>query len=138
MSGRRSASFAHATGSASQTHESQLTVIRLMLADRSVRKSRCTEKNYRCRAGSASEAAGALAERCLENLTPANSLRTSADRAAVDEHGTLLARISRCRDFGAYCFFPANYCSRLAMLNTTFTQSVSEPTSSEPSPRREQ
>ncbi|MGA3249479.1 MAG: xanthine dehydrogenase family protein molybdopterin-binding subunit [Paraburkholderia sp.] len=55
----------------------------------------------------------------LENLTAAASSREDfcRTRAAVDEHGTLLALDLELReDFGAYCFFPANYLARVVAM----------------------
>ena len=55
----------------------------------------------------------------LENLTAAASSREDfcRSRAAVDEHGTLLALDLELReDFGAYCFFPANYLARVVAM----------------------
>lgn len=55
----------------------------------------------------------------LENLTAAASSREDfcRTRAAVDEHGTLLALDLEMReDFGAYCFFPANYLARVVAM----------------------
>jgi carbon-monoxide dehydrogenase large subunit len=55
----------------------------------------------------------------LENLTAAANSREDfcRTRAAVDEHGTLLALDLEIReDFGAYCFFPANYLARVVAM----------------------
>jgi aerobic carbon-monoxide dehydrogenase large subunit len=55
----------------------------------------------------------------LENLTAAANSREDfcRTRAAVDEHGTLLALDLEMReDFGAYCFFPANYLARVVAM----------------------
>jgi carbon-monoxide dehydrogenase large subunit len=55
----------------------------------------------------------------LENLTAAANSREDfcRTRAAVDEHGTLLALDLELReDFGAYCFFPANYLARVVAM----------------------
>jgi carbon-monoxide dehydrogenase large subunit len=55
----------------------------------------------------------------LENLTAAANSREDfcRTRAAVDEHGTLLALHLELReDFGAYCFFPANYLARVVAM----------------------
>ena len=55
----------------------------------------------------------------LENLTAAAASREDCcrTRAAVDEHGTLLALALEMRqDFGAYCFFPANYLARVVAM----------------------
>jgi carbon-monoxide dehydrogenase large subunit len=55
----------------------------------------------------------------LENLTAAANSREDfcRTRAAVDEHGTLLALDLEMReDFGAYCFFPANYLTRVVAM----------------------
>jgi carbon-monoxide dehydrogenase large subunit len=55
----------------------------------------------------------------LENLTAAANSREDycLTRAAVDEHGTLLALDLELReDFGAYCFFPANYLARVVAM----------------------
>lgn len=55
----------------------------------------------------------------LENLTAAANSREDfcRTRAAVDEHGTLLALELEIReDFGAYCFFPANYLARVVAM----------------------
>jgi carbon-monoxide dehydrogenase large subunit len=55
----------------------------------------------------------------LENLTAAANSREDfcRTRAAVDQHGTLLALDLELReDFGAYCFFPANYLARVVAM----------------------
>ncbi|MBB5459942.1 xanthine dehydrogenase family protein molybdopterin-binding subunit [Paraburkholderia sp. Cpub6] len=55
----------------------------------------------------------------LENLTAAANSREDfcRTRAAVDERGTLLALELELReDFGAYCFFPANYLARVVAM----------------------
>jgi carbon-monoxide dehydrogenase large subunit len=55
----------------------------------------------------------------LENLTAAANSREDfcRTRASVDEHGTLLALDLEIReDFGAYCFFPANYLARVVAM----------------------
>jgi carbon-monoxide dehydrogenase large subunit len=55
----------------------------------------------------------------LENLTAAANSREDfcRTRAAIDEHGTLLALDLEIReDFGAYCFFPANYLVRVVAM----------------------
>jgi len=55
----------------------------------------------------------------LENLTAAANSREDfcRTRAAVDEHGTLLAlELEMREDFGAYCFFPANYLARVVAM----------------------
>ncbi|MBC8728799.1 xanthine dehydrogenase family protein molybdopterin-binding subunit [Paraburkholderia sp. UCT2] len=55
----------------------------------------------------------------LENLTAAANSREDfcRTRAAVDERGTLLALELELReDFGAYCFFPANYLARVIAM----------------------
>ncbi|MFP3569598.1 xanthine dehydrogenase family protein molybdopterin-binding subunit [Paraburkholderia sp. SIMBA_030] len=55
----------------------------------------------------------------IENLTAAANSREDfcRTRAAVDEHGTLLALDLEIReDFGAYCFFPANYLARVVAM----------------------
>ncbi|WOD13607.1 xanthine dehydrogenase family protein molybdopterin-binding subunit [Paraburkholderia kirstenboschensis] len=55
----------------------------------------------------------------LENLTASANSREDfcRTRAAVDEHGTLLALDLEIReDFGAYCFFPANYLARVVAM----------------------
>jgi aerobic carbon-monoxide dehydrogenase large subunit len=55
----------------------------------------------------------------LENLSAAANSREDfcRTRAAVDEHGTLLALTLEMReDFGAYCFFPANYLARVVAM----------------------
>jgi carbon-monoxide dehydrogenase large subunit len=55
----------------------------------------------------------------LENLTAAANAREDfcRTRAAVDEHGTLLAlELEMREDFGAYCFFPANYLARVVAM----------------------
>jgi carbon-monoxide dehydrogenase large subunit len=55
----------------------------------------------------------------LENLTAAANSREDfcRTRAAVDEQGTLLALELELReDFGAYCFFPANYLARVVAM----------------------
>ncbi len=51
-----------------------------------------------------------------ENLVASAHAREDAcrTRAAVDEHGRLLAlELSIAEDFGAYCFYPANYIARV-------------------------
>ncbi|HTH62646.1 MAG TPA: xanthine dehydrogenase family protein molybdopterin-binding subunit [Paraburkholderia sp.] len=58
----------------------------------------------------------------LENLTAAANSREDfcRTRAAVDEHGTLLSLTLEMReDFGAYCFFPANYLARVVAMIVT-------------------
>jgi aerobic carbon-monoxide dehydrogenase large subunit len=55
----------------------------------------------------------------LENLTAAANSREDfcRTRAAVDENGTLLSLSLEMReDFGAYCFFPANYLARVVAM----------------------
>ncbi|HEY1999992.1 xanthine dehydrogenase family protein molybdopterin-binding subunit [Paraburkholderia sp.] len=55
----------------------------------------------------------------LENLTAAANSREDfcRTRASVDEHGTLLGLDLEIReDFGAYCFFPANYLARVVAM----------------------
>lgn len=55
----------------------------------------------------------------LENLTAAANSREDfcRTRAAVDEQGTLLSLTLEMReDFGAYCFFPANYLARVVAM----------------------
>ncbi len=55
----------------------------------------------------------------LENLTASANSREDfcRTRAAVDEHGTLLSLDLEMReDFGAYCFFPANYLARVVAM----------------------
>jgi carbon-monoxide dehydrogenase large subunit len=55
----------------------------------------------------------------LENLTAAANSREDfcRTRAAVDEHGTLLSlELEMREDFGAYCFFPANYLARVVAM----------------------
>jgi carbon-monoxide dehydrogenase large subunit len=55
----------------------------------------------------------------LENLTASANSREDfcRTRAAVDERGTLLALELELReDFGAYCFFPANYLARVVAM----------------------
>ncbi|CAB3807233.1 xanthine dehydrogenase family protein molybdopterin-binding subunit [Paraburkholderia fynbosensis] len=55
----------------------------------------------------------------LENLTAAANSREDfcRTRAAVDQHGTLLSLTLEMReDFGAYCFFPANYLARVVAM----------------------
>lgn len=58
----------------------------------------------------------------LENLTAAANSREDfcRTRAAVDERGTLLSLTLEMReDFGAYCFFPANYLARVVAMIVT-------------------
>ena len=58
----------------------------------------------------------------LENLTAAANSREDfcRTRAAVDEHGTLLSlELEMREDFGAYCFFPANYLARVVAMILT-------------------
>ena len=55
----------------------------------------------------------------LENLSAAANSREDfcRTRAAVDEQGTLLSLTLEMReDFGAYCFFPANYLARVVAM----------------------
>ncbi|ABE35854.1 molybdopterin-binding domain of aldehyde dehydrogenase family protein [Paraburkholderia xenovorans LB400] len=55
----------------------------------------------------------------LENLSAAANSREDfcRTRAAVDKYGTLLALTLEMReDFGAYCFFPANYLARVVAM----------------------
>ncbi|MGF6267158.1 carbon-monoxide dehydrogenase large subunit [Paraburkholderia youngii] len=55
----------------------------------------------------------------LENLTAAANSREDycRTRAAVDERGTLLSlKLEMREDFGAYCFFPANYLARVVAM----------------------
>jgi aerobic carbon-monoxide dehydrogenase large subunit len=55
----------------------------------------------------------------LENLTAAANAREDfcRTRAAVDEEGRLLSLTLEIReDFGAYCFFPANYLARVVAM----------------------
>lgn len=65
----------------------------------------------------------------LENLTAAANSREDfcRTRAAVDAHGTLLSLTLELReDFGAYCFFPANYLARVVAMIVTGPYRISD------------